>query len=230
VNRRFRRVLPTTSIPDPYPLTVVFQVYPQDKGIHYQTIFFHGVEGDFLAHNSQYYGCGPYPYKQMEMRWEIAAQSDDFVGDLMVYERWFNCACIAWSDSAGKHHRFYYDLPNAAKVIALDLPASYFTSLAETQSFTWGDAPWDHVTKSQSGGGKEQFKGIMRRMKIFTTNLSLADASAEALVDDVTTSAGASNLWYLNANPKPDDIQDKSGQGHDFSWFDPSATASLWTA
>ena len=46
-NRRFRRTLPGQSIPAPFPLTVTFQVYPQDKGFDYQTIFFHGIEGPF---------------------------------------------------------------------------------------------------------------------------------------------------------------------------------------
>ncbi len=227
VNRRFRRVLPVESIPAPYPLTVVFQLFPEDKGVTYQTGFFHGIEGDYFANSDKFYGAGPYPLNFQSMRWEIAANASDFTGDVVQYNRWYQCAFIAFEDAAGKHHRFYYDLPDTSKLISVDLPASYFASLAATQSFTWGDAPWDHVT---TGLTKEQFKGVMRRLKIFTAALPLVDATSEALADTVTSAAGAASLWYLNPSPTPNDIADKSGNGNDFRWFDPANRAGLWTA
>ena len=228
VNRRFRRALPAASIPDPYPLTVIFQAYPQDNGVAYQTFFFHGIEGDFSPNSLNYYGAAPYPFEGREMRWEVGAygRDDTIEGDIMTYDRWFNCAFIAWSDGAGKHIRFYHDLPDTRRVISVDVDGSYFNTLTPTHSFTWGDAPWQHVTD----GNKEQFKGILRRLKIFTTNLSVADAMREAQSDAIETERGAGNLWYLNANPRPDDLSDHSGNGHHFSWFDPNFTASLWTA
>ena len=207
---------------------MIFQAYPQDNGVHYQTFFFHGIEGDYSPNSDKFYGCAPYPLEQVEMRWEIAANSQDFTGDLMTYDRWFNCAFVAWADDDGKHHRFYYDLPDTSKVVEVDLPPDYFSSLTSTHSFTWGDAPWDHVTFY--GGKKEQYKGVLRRLKIFTTALSIEDATAEAQSDEVVSLAGAMSTWYLNANPRPDDLTDKSGNGNDFRWYEPENTASLWTS
>lgn len=229
VNRRFTRVLPK-EIPPPYPLTVIFQVFPRRKStapgaLPYQTVFFHGVQGDFLANTDRYYGAGPYPVSATETRWEIAANGNDFTGDIVQYDRWYQCAFIASAGAAGKQHRFYYDLPDTSKVIAVDLPAGYFAALAPTHSFTWGDAPWQAVT---DGPTKEQLSGILRRLKIFTAPLSVADATSEATSDAVVTASGAASLWYLNANPRPDDLGDRAGAGHDFEWYDPANRARPW--
>jgi hypothetical protein len=44
----------------------------------------------------------------------------------------------------------------------------------------------------------------------------------------LSTSQGAANIWYLNMNPTPTDIVDKSGKGHHPAWAT-SARPSLWT-
>jgi hypothetical protein len=36
------------------------------------------------------------------------------------------------------------------------------------------------------------------------------------------------NIWYMNIDPTPSDISDKSGKGHHPVWADPDNTASLW--
>lgn len=231
VNRQFHRTLPGDSIPDPYPITLVMSVFPRDKGVAYQTGFFHGIRGDFGSADDRYYGAGPYPrIPPGEMRWEIAATASDFTGDLVQYNRWYRQAFVAWSDASGKHHRFYYDLPSLSRVVAVDLPPSYFSSSTPTQTLVFGDAPWDHVTGGASGGGpgNEQLKGLLRRIKIFTSRLTLADAISEALSDGLATSAGRAAVWYLNANPKPDDLTDKSGRGHHFHWLDHRYKAGLY--
>jgi hypothetical protein len=35
----------------------------------------------------------------------------------------------------------------------------------------------------------------------------------------LSTSAGAKNIWYLDLNPTPTDISDKSGRGHNPVWI-----------
>lgn len=232
VNRQFHRTLPGDSIPDPYPITLVMSVFLREKGVAYQTGFFHGIRGGFGSADDRYYGAGPYPrVPPGEMRWEIAATASDFTGDLVQYNRWYRQAFVAWADASGKHHRFYYDLPSLSKVVAVDLPPSYFTSSTPTQTLVFGDAPWDHVTGGASGGGpgNEQLKGLLRRIKIFTSRLTLADVISEALSDGLATSDGRAAVWYLNANPKPDDLTDKSGRGHDFHWLDDRFRAGLYT-
>lgn len=207
-------------------------VLPRDKGVTYQTGFFHGIRGDFGSAGDRFYGAGPYPrVPPGEMRWEIAANASDYTGDLIQYNRWYRQAFVAWADASGKHHRFYYDLPDLSKVVAVDLPTSYFPSNTPTQTLVFGDAPWDHVTGGAGGGGpgSEQLKGLLRRLKVFTTRLPVADMVSEALSDDLVTATGAASIWYLNANPRPDDLTDKSGRGHHFRWLDDRFRANLYT-
>jgi hypothetical protein len=223
--------LPADSIPDAYPLTVIMSILPRDKGIAYQTGFFHGIRGIFETATDRFYGAGPYPvFAANEMRWEIAINAYDFTGDLVQYNRWHRLAFVAWADASGKHHRFYYDLPDLSKVIASDLHPGYFPSNTSTQTLVFGDAPWDHNTGLLWGGGtgREQLKGLLRRIKVFTTRLSEADLTSEALADSLVTAAGNANIWYLNANPRPDDLTDKSGRGHHFKWLDESHPANLY--
>jgi hypothetical protein len=44
----------------------------------------------------------------------------------------------------------------------------------------------------------------------------------------LSTSAGSASIWYLNLNPRPDDISDKSGRGHHPAWVG-NERPRLWT-
>jgi hypothetical protein len=76
-------------------------------------------------------------------------------------------------------------------------------------ALTWGDAPW--------APGNEVWNGILRGIQIYSTKLSLEDIQSEARTP-LSTAAGANNIWYLNMNPTPSDISDKSGMEHHPSW------------
>lgn len=227
-NRSFRRTY-AQGLPNPYPITVLWQVWVENRNpAFYQTCWFLGNE-NFYANVDLYYGAGPYPDPSPSgpLKWEIAVEGGDFVGDLVQVGRWYQCAFIAWNDNGTKRHRFYYDIPNAGKLIARDNASVFNRPLSVGHEFCWGDAPWQHVRNYPNA--KEQLKGRLRRLKIITAALSVADAMAEASADELVTAAGSSNVWYLNANPTPDDVRDKSGRGHDFFWFDSSARAGLHT-
>ncbi len=233
VNRSFRRTL-QQGLPNPYPLTVIWQAWVENKSPQfYQTCWFFGPRDYLNGGQGYYYGCCPYPYipgglpdPNGTLRWEIAARADDIIGDAIEIGRWYTCGFTAWKDGSGSHHRFYFDLPNTAKLISKDLELSYFPTLMPDQEFCWGDAQWDHV---RNGSGKEQLRGRMRRFKIIQAQLSLSDLVQEAVSDEIVTSVANANIWYYNPNPRPDDLLDKSGRGNHFSWYDPSQTASLWT-
>ena len=47
--------------------------------------------------------------------------------------------------------------------------------------------------------------------------LTLSDVLAE-INSPRSTANGASNMWYMNLNPTPSDISDKSGNGHNPAW------------
>ena len=70
---------------------------------------------------------------------------------------------------------------------------------------------------------------MLRGIKIFNRVLSESDMQAEAASDALATSAGMANIWYMNINPTPSDISDKSGKGHHPAWADPYNKATLWT-
>ncbi len=72
-----------------------------------------------------------------------------------------------------------------------------------------GDAPWQPTL--------EMFTGVMRGIQIYSSLLTLAEIAAE-IATPLSTAAGIAGIWYLNMNPTPNDISDKSGQGHHPSW------------
>ena len=233
-NRSFRRTV-QDGLPAPYPLTVVWQAWVLQKSpTWYQTCWFYGAR-NFWSNTDKYYGCCPYPYPSPPpsgpVRWEIASNGGDWCGDLIEAGRWYTCAFTCWKDASGTHHRFYYDVPNTGKLVSDDQGTGYFSSVPSDEEICWGDAQWDHVRADPPElGGKEELKGRMRRFKIITARLSVSDLMLEAQSDTLATSAARSNIWYLNANPTPDDIQDKSGKDNHFTWYDPAHKAGLWTS
>ena len=80
-----------------------------------------------------------------------------------------------------------------------------------------GQAP--NVNGASWGGyaGWEEFNGIIRGIQIYSGLLSVADIQSE-IANPMSTTAGQSLIWYLNVNPRPSDVTDKSGRGHNPSW------------
>src|SRR5690606_20431617 len=76
-------------------------------------------------------------------------------------------------------------------------------------ALTWGDAPW--------APGNEVWNGILRGIQIYSSRLSVEDILAE-IESPRSTAAGSASIWYLNLNPTPNDISDKSGKGHHPVW------------
>ena len=199
-----------------YPATYIWRAYPRQQAGYYTT-FFWGNDGPFWWDNGSpntYYGAHPYPQPPPDgttHKWEIAT---DFGGDYLSpenvqYDRWYTQALVAWSDGSGKHTRFYWDLPNQDRVISVDVAASFGEKMPPAPSLTFGDAPWNP--------GNEVYDGILRGIRVYSTRLSLADIQSEA-ASALSTSAGAASIWYMNMNPTPSDILDKSGRGNHPSW------------
>jgi hypothetical protein len=200
-------------------VTYVWRAYPRRQGGYY-TAFFWGNDGAFTWDNgsaSTYYGAHPYPWPDwppggQTHKWQIAADGLDILGGELVYDRWYTQALRVWSDSSGKHHEFYWDLPNtdAAHVITYVGHSSWNNVNPPSPALTWGDAPW--------APGGEVWNGILRGFQIYATKLSLPDLQTE-VANPLSSAAGASSVWYLNLNPTPTDISDKSGRGHNPVWI-----------
>jgi hypothetical protein len=208
-----------------YPATYIWTAYPRQQNGYYTTFFWGNDNGcgciqDFTWDNGNantFYGAHPYPWPDTwNHRWEIATDGgvDWLSNESVVYDRWYTQALVAWADSQGyKHTTFYWDLPDTSKVVDYSTQSgggpTYGNKNPPFPALNFGDAPWNP--------GNEVYDGILRGFQIYSTRLSLADIQSEAN-SPLSTSAGASNIWYLNLNPTPTDISDKSGRGHNPAW------------
>ena len=198
-----------------YPATYIWRVKPRQQN-GYFTTFFWGNNGTFFWDNgspNSYYGAHPYPAQPPNgstHKWEIAVDGGDYVSqEDVVHGVWYTQALRVWSDGSGKHHEFYWDLPNTSRVIRVDIRSSYGNTMPPAPVLVWGDAPW--------AASNEILNGVLRGIQVYSSTLTLSDVLAE-VANPVSTPAGAANIWYLNINPTPTDIADRSGRGHHPVW------------
>jgi hypothetical protein len=199
-------------------VTYIWRAYPRQQASYYTAFFWGNADGtfwwgpNFVA--DTYYGAHPYPNPApngTNHDWEISVHAEDIVNGAVVYNRWFTQVFQAYSDGSGKHHLFYWDWPNtdAAHTVKADIVPSYGNTNPPMPALTWGDAPWNP--------GAEVWNGVLRGFQIYNSRLSLANIQSE-IATPLSTSAGAASIWYLNLNPTPTDIADKSGKGHHPAW------------
>ena len=218
-----------------FPATYIWRAYPRQQNGYYTAFFWGNDDGNedlstFLwagpFEADSYYGTHPYPdgggSGTPTHQWEISVQQADFVNGVVVYDRWYTQALRVWEDNLGrKHHEFYWDLPNtdAAHSVSRIAPSSWGNRTPPRPALTWGDAPW--------APGREVWNGILRGIQVYSTNLSVTDIQTEANAP-LSTTNGAASVWYLNLNPTPTDISDKSGAGHNPEWVG-AERPTLWT-
>lgn len=216
-----------------YPATYIWRAYPRRQAGYYTAFFWGNDDGlgdlrTFLWKNGgadSYYGAHPYPSPPpngTSHNWEISIEQQDFQNGVVVYDRWYTQALLVWADSSGnKHHEFYWDLPNtdAAHRVTRTSNPGWGNTPPPVPALTWGDAPW--------APGKEVWNGILRGIHIYSTNLSMQEILSEAATP-LSTTSGATHIWYLNIDPTPDDISDKSGRGHHPQWVGP-LRPGLWS-
>ncbi len=219
--------------------TFMWNYRPRQQTGYYVT-FWWSNNGSFLwdgGSPNSYYGGHPYPTvgnaSGTEHNWEIAT---DYGGDIMttraggpkpvVKDVWYSQALRVTRNGDGtKTLVFYTALPSVADgdVIEANVVAAYGETSPPEPAVTFGDSPWYPSFQH------ERLSGVVRGIKIFDKVLSEADTLAEAASESLVTADGQARIWYLNINPTPDDISDKSGKGHHPVWADPTATAALWT-
>ena len=204
-------------------VTYIWRAYPRQQAGYWTAFFWGNDDGGgslstFLwlpgGGADSYYGAHPYPQNPPNgntHNWEISVEQNDFQNGAVQYDRWYTQALVVWSDSAGKHHEFYWDLPNTDanhRVVRVSSPA-VGEVVPPAPALTWGDAPWSP--------GNEVWNGVLRGIQIYNNRLSLNDIQSE-IATPLSTTAGAAAIWYLNVNPTPSDISDKSGKGHNPVW------------
>ena len=219
---RFKFTNPQNNGLPAYDATYIWRAYPRHQNSYYTTFFWGNDDGGgdlntFLWDNGGaglYYGAHPYPRGGAggsTHDWEIAVEQNDYVNGQVVYDRWYTQALRVWSDANGKHHEFYWDLPNinSSHIVSVTLSPSQNNTNPPSPALTWGDAPWNI--------GNEVWNGVLRGIRVYSSKLSVADMMNEAQ-NPLSTSAGTASIWYLNMNPTPTDISDKSGKGHNPVW------------
>ena len=208
-----------------YPATYIWRVNLRHQ-LGYYTTFFWGPDGPFTG--TSYYGAHPYPdgggSSTTTHKWEVSLWGSDYVGDAngnstqLGYGVWRTQAFRVLDDGVQKVHEFYWDLPDTTKVIRVKVDRSYGSQAPSNPALTFGDAPWNL--------GGERLSGVLRGIQLYNSALSVNDILAE-VSSPLSSSAGTASIWYLNMNPTPSDISDKSGKGHNPSWVS-SARPSQW--
>lgn len=202
-----------------YPATYIWRAFPRQQDGFYTAFFWGNDDGQGNLNTflwkagvaDSYYGAHPYPRGGLSSGtvhdWEIAIEQSDPVNGLVVKNQWYTQVFIAYGDGSGKHHTFYWNWPNTdpSNIVTYDAPTTWGNVNPPVPALTWGDAPWQP--------GEEVWKGILRGFQFYDVVLSPAQIAAE-----IANPGSVRKPWYLNLNPTPTDITDKSGNGHDPEW------------
>jgi len=221
-------------------VTYIWKYRPRQQDGYYVTMWYSRADGFFNEGNpvyDPYYGGHPYPYPPRggsdnpNHVWELAGMEDgrdtlgtggsdnDATSKNLVTDVWYTQALRITVNSNGtKTARFYIDLPStsSADYIEYTSTSDYGNRTPRSPAITFGDSPW--YPQHQH----ERMSGVIRHIKIIAKSLSDADILAEAGSEALATADGQNNIWYMNINPTPDDITDKSGAGHDPAWAGPT--------
>lgn len=225
-----------SAMPDIVPLTVLIKVLSTEQ-VGYNTNFFHGrTDGGFIG-DGTYWGCQLYPVggaSGTTHNYGISAFGGDDIVDenanstLAVYApTWTSQASQARNTGgAGSVIDYYYSLPTLTKVITHTEGAAQLSNSSFSPALIFGGAPWAPSTENLSG----VLRGIQVYQSLPTTAqlLLLGACETDAEVLAVVAAESITGLWYLNMNPTPDDISDKSGAGHHPAWLDAGNRATLW--
>jgi len=249
-----QRVLRWLSPPAIYDATYIFRIYPKGpktgSNPHYWTTFFWCGYGDFGA---PYYGAHPYPFDgntaDTGQNWEISAYFNDTppvfpnAGAQATWNRWYTQVFRAWREnSTTTHHEFIYDwdlfISSAGAsgffVYQIDDVTWAASDPAATKCIVAGEAPPNGDNSASWGNyqGREQFKGIQRGYQFYdalvgTSSGTPTIANTADIATELASPGSVRTPWYLNLNPTPSDVTDKSGSGNHPSF--PASSPSLWT-
>lgn len=125
------------------------------------------------------------------------------------YDFWRVQVMRVFDDGQRKVHEFFRDLPGSTKGICVLLDRKYGQNSPLNPAMTLGDAP--------RAIGRERLNGVLRGIQLYNVFLSPRDIVSEATPPQ-STKAGSGGTWYLNLDPVPGDISDKSGKGNQPEW------------
>ena len=199
-----------------YPATYIWRVYPREQ-LGYYTGFFHANNSSSFNNQLQYYGFHPYPEPPPPLmgtqKWEISVDGgSDITSDPVVFDRWYLQVAVVYQTGSTARHTYYWDWPDTTHKIVW---VGSLYAAAPNPAIMVGDNPWNP--------GEEVWDGVMRGFQFYDVALTPSEIAQE-----IAAPGSVRQPWYLNRNPTPTDISDKSGSGHHPSWVG-SERPTLWT-
>lgn len=206
------------------PATLIWRVKYQSHAYYYTNGFYMNNFGGEFVDDHGYWAAQPFPEPAPngERVWEISTDFDDFTGGTVEYNRWYVQSLRIGGSLLRPSFEYYYDLEYN--------PTS---KLTQTNAHDWvqtaspvlifGDNGWTNTNS-------ESLHGDLRGLQIYNDQLSVANLITEAANQDINgaqTAAGQAALKYINQNPTPSDISDKSGNGNHPDWLNSSNKATL---
>src|SRR5437867_2539597 len=199
-----------------YPATYIWRAYPREQAGYY-TSFFHANNNSFFNNQLEYYGFHPYPEPPPPLvgiqKWEISVDGGkDITGDPVVFNRWYLQVAVVSKDGFATHHTYFWDWPDTTTHKIRWAGVLY--AAAPNPAIMVGDNPWNP--------GEEVYDGVLRGFQFYDVALTPSEIAQE-----IAAPGSVRQPWYLNLNPTPTDISDKSGNGHHPAWVG-TERAALW--
>ena len=176
---------------------------------------------------SRYFGSHPYPSNAESANssgwgpwyWELSISGADVFEDdptspaygLVTYDRDY----VQVTTVSGNAVTFYWDWPNRDRVIATTIGSRYQQTPTDP-AIIIGAAPWK--------AGYENYSGVIRGLQLYDALLT-----PDQIDRELATPGSVRTPWYLNLNPTPTDVSDKSGNGHHPGWANENRPG-LWQA
>ena len=211
-----------------YPATYIWRAYPRPNNNFFQSywtfLFYARYETTWTQGEvppKTYYGLHPWPDREtdMEHKWEISAFGDDRTatsgaqGVPVVYNQWYQQVATAELIGGNEVYTYYFNWPNTTTDVIQWTHAKAGTNT--DPAIIIGDAPWNQ--------GKEIPNAILRGYQFYDAVLTPAQIAQE-----IASPGSVRTPWYLNLNPTPGDVSDKSGNGHNPAWVGP-VRPGVWT-
>ena len=202
-------------------------------GAGYSSIFWHSRGDGAFSATPDYVGFCPYS----DMKWEISAEGGDDRTDEngnntdVAYATWIRQAGVCRPGSGSRTvSDYYWDLGTSTnRVISRETgEPNGLNNSSNSPHIMWGENLWS----------TERMNGRLRGIQLYDEDLTAGGTSTahivalsaletDAQVLEYCAANGITSLWFLNMNPTPDDITDKSGNGRHAVWQDASNKAVL---
>jgi len=207
----------TTPFPA-YPATYIWRVYPRRQDGFWTFLFHAKYQTDLFDQEltNEYYGMHPFkdPPITPKTMWEISSGGGDTYVDTVAFDRWYTQVAVVDESGGVEYHTYYWNWPNTTTdVVNANNPSK---PPASNPAIIVGDAPWN--------AGHEIPNAIIRGFQYYDVKLTPSEIAQE-----IAAPGSVRRPWYLNLNPTPSDISDKSGNGHHPAWVGPGRP-TLWTS